>query len=376
MDEHARESLAGPHPVRRPRRLERADDRRADRDDAMARPPRGVHQSRRLLRYLERLRVDGLLFDSLRLDLEAADACMEQDGREPNAGGREGFLDPWRDRPSRRWHLGAAGDAGEEAPVRVERPGLRDVPVVDRGSLPLQDRLERPVRVDEPQPRDAGIRRDERHGRVANGGVLPRADRHRSRMSGVPPGLREPEALRVTRAEIERVRSRGAAGHEARGQGRALICHEEIACGQEPRQVLERRVGGPFRRCDEEPHLVTGTALEFRGGRCEQFTRLFEREFLSIQAGTSQTAPCASNLWPVTRAGSCPSSQAQNGSVTSGRGRSRMSWPGNASWCIWVRRSPGSTATTPTPASRNSFARVFETSSSAALLEPYPPHPG
>src|SRR6266571_4935190 len=101
----------------------------------MARLPRGVHQSRRLLRDLEGFRVDGLLFDRIRLDLEAADAGMEQDGREPNAAGRQGLLDPGRDWPSRRWHLGAAGDAGEEAPVRVEGPGLRHVSVVDRHAL-------------------------------------------------------------------------------------------------------------------------------------------------------------------------------------------------------------------------------------------------
>src|SRR6266511_2774297 len=202
MDEHARESLAGPHPVRRPRRFQRADDRRADRDDAMARLLRGVHQSRRLLRDLEGLRVDRLLFDGVRLNLEAADAGMEEDGREPNARSRKGLLHPWRDRPSRRWHLGAAGDAGEEASIRVERPGPGHVPVVDRLAFPLQDRLERPVRVDEPEPRDAGIRRDERHSRIAHGGVLARVDRHRSRMGRVPARLRQPDAFRVLRLSV------------------------------------------------------------------------------------------------------------------------------------------------------------------------------
>src|SRR5947199_5633607 len=123
--------------------------------------------------------------------------------------------------------------------------------------------------------------------------------------------------------------------------------------------------------------LVPASALfHLHGCGREQLARLLEEEFLPLHAGTSQTLPWASNRWPVTRDGSCPSSHAQNGSVTSGRGRSLMSCPGNASWCICVRRSPGSTATTPMPASRNSFASVLLRRSSAALLLPYPPHPG
>src|SRR5213594_1071324 len=121
---------------------------------------------------------------------------------------------------------------------------------------------------------------------------------------------------------------------------------------------------------DEETHRIPDAVLDFdrRGG--EEFLRLLEGEFLSLHAGTSQTVPWASNRCPETRKGSWPSSHAQNGSVTSGSGRSLMSCPGNASWCICVRRSPGSTATTPTPASRSSFASVLLKRSSAALLLP------
>ena len=60
----------------------------------------------------------------------------------------------------------------------------------------------------------------------------------------------------------------------------------------------------------------------------------------------------------------------QKGSVVSGKGRSLMSSPGKASWCICVRMSPGSTLTTATPRSRNSLARVKLSRSSAALLAP------
>src|SRR4051812_9956358 len=69
-------------------------------------------------------------------------------------------------------------------------------------------------------------------------------------------------------------------------------------------------------------------------------------------------------------------SQFQKGVVTSGSGRSEMSSPGNASWCIRVRMSPGSTVTADTPRSRSSAASVLVSSSSAALLAPYGPHPG
>ena len=68
--------------------------------------------------------------------------------------------------------------------------------------------------------------------------------------------------------------------------------------------------------------------------------------------------------------GSWSNSQFQNGAVISGSGRSEMSSLGNASWCIRVRISPGSTRTADTPCSRSSEASVLVTSSSAALVAP------
>ena len=66
-------------------------------------------------------------------------------------------------------------------------------------------------------------------------------------------------------------------------------------------------------------------------------------------------------------------SASRPGTLSSGGGRSEMSSPGNASWCIRVRMSPGSTVST-----RNdgcSAARIAESCSSAAFDEPYPPQP-
>ena len=56
------------------------------------------------------------------------------------------------------------------------------------------------------------------------------------------------------------------------------------------------------------------------------------------------------------------------GTTDSGSGRSEMSSPGNASWCICVRRSPGSTRQTRTATS--SAARTLQACSSAALAAP------
>ena len=114
-------------------------------------------------------------------------------------------------------------------------------------------------------------------------------------------------------------------GLEARRQRRTFVRDEEISRGKELRQVRERRVLVSRGRGDEKAHRIPGAMFRLDRRRGEQNIRLLEDEFLSFHAGTSQTVPWASNRWPVTRKGSCPSSQAQNGSVTSGRGRSLMS---------------------------------------------------
>src|SRR5207245_5802097 len=228
-----------------------------------------------------------------------------------------------------------------------------------------------------PQPRDSWIRCDISDRCIAHPGLFARLDRHGTGMGRIPPRLGEPKSVGVPRAQVERVRTGRPVGLEARRQRRTFVRDEEVSRGEESRQVGEGHMFVSGWRRHEEPDRVPVAALfHLHGCRREQCARLLEEEFLAFQAGTSQTVPWASNRCPVTRKGSWPSSHAQNGSETSGRGRSLMSCPGNASWCICVRRSPGSTATTPTPASRNSFASVLLRRSSAALLLPYAPHPG
>src|SRR5438309_169722 len=92
--------------------------------------------------------------------------------------------------------------------------------------------------------------------------------------------------------------------------------------------------------------------------------------FLFHDAGISHSVPCASYREPDTVSRSWWINHAQKGRVTSGRGRSEMSSSGNACWCICVRMSPGSTATTEIPSGLSSAANVFERSSSPALLDP------
>src|SRR5207245_9713582 len=144
----------------------------------------------------------------------------------------------------------------------------------------------------------------------------------------------DPEAVPVPRAGGERVGPRGPVGLQARGERRALVRDEEISRGEKARQLNERRVAVPGGRREEEPHRIPGPSLRLDGRRGEQLPRLLENEFLAIHAGTSHTLPWASNRWPETRAGSCPSSHAQNGNVMSRSSRSLTSWHGNPSFCI------------------------------------------
>src|SRR6185312_8526215 len=150
------------------------------------------------------------------------------------------------------------------------------------------------------------------------------------------------------------------------------IARREPAWQIEEARVLDR-VGVDVG--DQQPHVVTPEAARF--GR---LTRLEVRRQLEPGAHTRcshrASSCCAANRSPLTLAGSWSNSQFQNGAVTEGSGRSEMSAPGNASWCMRVRMSPGSTMTADTPSPRSSAASVFVSSSSAALLAPYGPQPG
>ena len=82
------------------------------------------------------------------------------------------------------------------------------------------------------------------------------------------------------------------------------------------------------------------------------------------------TAPPARPRSPGSgRSGRSPSIRASRpGTLSSGGGRSEMSSPGKASWCIWVRMSPGSTQYTRRPGC--SAAKIAVSCSSAAFDDP------
>src|SRR5437016_8958481 len=265
------------------------------------------------------------------LGVQTADAPVEHDGGESDGRRLESLLDSRSNRSRRGRHLSASGDPGEHALIRIQRPDFLNVTVVNRHAGLRQNRLEGTVRADEPEPRDSWIWRQIADGRFAHAGLLAETDRHRARVRRIPTRFSEPEAVRVPRAEVERVGPRGPVGLQARGERRALVRDEEISRGEKARQLNERRVAVPGGRREEETHRIPGPSLRLDGRRGEQLPRLLENEFLAIHAGTSHTVPWASNRWPETREGSCPSSHAQNGNVTSGSGRSLMSCPGNAS---------------------------------------------
>src|SRR6266581_8738025 len=126
-----------------------------------------------------------------------------------------------------------------------------------------------------------------------------------------------------------------------------------------------------FRPSDHQVDLVARLSTHFGGLACEEICRTLERQLFPFHdVGISHTVPCASYREPDTVRRSWWINHAQKGRVTSGRGRSEMSSSGNASLCICVRMSPGSTVTTEIPSGLSSAANVFETRSSPALLDP------
>ena len=85
----------------------------------------------------------------------------------------------------------------------------------------------------------------------------------------------------------------------------------------------------------QQPDIVAVAPPEFGWGGGLQARRAVEREIGQGQThsapSVSQVSACARNLRPLSPDRGWPSSQAQKGRVTSGRGRSEISSPGNAS---------------------------------------------
>src|SRR5262249_54099424 len=143
---------------------------------------------------------------------------------------------------------------------------------------------------------------------------------------------------------------------------------DEIAGSEERRHLAEASVDRRLDAArDHQPDAVApptpglgrlvrlqrGRQLELQGGPVER-----------RRAHRVTSSPTA---WrPLGRA---PSTSVRTpGPLSSGGGRSEMSSPGNASWCISVRMSPGSTQYTFTPVS--SAARTLDSCSRAAFDDP------
>src|SRR5690606_12348500 len=170
------------------------------------------------------------------------------------------------------------------------------------------------------------------------------------------------------------------------GHGPGIVDHQQIARPEVPGQVDELVVAAePLAAVgDQEPHLVPGQTPGFKRysdsdayGKTEQDVhgphRASTRWARKRQglAGYAPSAPFA-EAFPArpARASSRSMISRTAGATSSGSGRSLMSSPGKAAWCIWVRMSPGSMATAPTPVPASSLARVWVIRSRAALLAP------
>src|SRR5437660_12231947 len=101
-----------------------------------------------------------------------------------------------------------------------------------------------------------------------------------------------------------------------------------------------------FRPSDHQVDLVARLSTHFGGLACEEICRTLERQLFPFHdAGISHSVPCASYREPDIVRRSWWINHAQQGRVTSGRGRSEMSSAGNACCCIRVRMSLGSAVT-------------------------------
>ena len=135
-----------------------------------------------------------------------------------------------------------------------------------------------------------------------------------------------------------------AAGRRNRGRDRGRdVDDEQVARVERVAELVEPGVQNPACRPhrDHQPDAVAREAA--RLGRLAGLERLGEFERGRAHPGTSLAGRApgpGSGRW----AGSPSISASSPGTLSSGSGRSEMSSPGNASWCIRVRMSPGSTA--------------------------------
>src|SRR5690606_29737987 len=170
---------------------------------------------------------------------------------------------------------------------------------------------------------------------------------------------------------------REAAG-EARRQRRAVVRDDQVAGVKQGRKVDEAMVRDRGAPCHQhaDPIAVDASHLRRRGRLAVGGPLEVEFGRVGDHVATSHVSAWAWKRCPRTSSGRLPSNHAQNGSVTSGKGRPWMSSSGYAAWCMSVRMSPGSTLTAVTPSSANSPAQVAVMRSNAALLAPYAPQRG
>ena len=232
------------------------------------------------------------------------------------------------------------GSSANDGLVGVDRIVAGQVRVADRATVPAQVPLER---LAERQPREPEPVAPEVGGHelgVRSAGQLePRSDRRALEGQQVDGSqLDRPAPVARRRREVELERSRPEPGRKRRRQRRRGVDDEQVAGHEEARQLAEP---GVDERAVRRP--VTSIATSARSTpRASGGSARFERRG---EGGLAHALPPRARGRGSGRLAASPrSAPAARARESSGAGRSEMSSPGNASWCICVRMSPGSTA--------------------------------
>ena len=247
------------------------------------------------------------------------------------------------------------GWVGEHRLVGGQRPRPAHVAVPDRLAVPVQVRRNvRGGHRGHPQP----ARRVRRVGR--DGGPAAQREPLAAAPSGwtAPPAGRRcaarPASARVPSARRRRRRTGFAvdkctagpsavARHRGR-QGGGRVDHDQVAGAQHAGQVAEhevrhavvadRRRAGVRRRGQSRVPRVVGRCATRASGRAKATVAAHHAR--DRASGRARSRPPAGAVEQPQEAGT----------TVSGSGRSQMSSPGKASWCMAVRMSPGSNAYT------------------------------
>ncbi len=274
---------------------------------------------------------------------------MQRDRRDEHAARGQPRQQLRGQRPSGARHLRRSGLGGERRQVRLERPRL-----AARSRSGSARRGGRGARRTARSPRSGRAtaaprrrrarrapRRRRRPARCARRPAGRRPDRRRRECAARPPTSRRTgrRARASTRAAAAACRRRH--GPRARRAAVAETLTTRRSPGREDvRQVahLMVRDAAVGARRDHQAHLVAREPARLgRLGGLEPGGQI-EGE------GAHTRAPATSWARQRPLARSPVISASSPGTLCSGSGRSEMSSPGNASWCMRVRMSPGSTA--------------------------------